>query len=744
MTFGRGTATRLHFATTLFLGAALLFCVEPMVAKMLMPLLGGAPAVWITCMLFFQAVLLLGYGYAHVTTAWLGVRRQAALHLAVLALPLLVLPIHVRAAAATLLSHRETPALPLLGVLAGVVGLPFFVVGATAPLLQKWFSRIGMEDGADPYFLYGASNFGSLLSLAAYPILIEPWVGLADQSRLWTWGYGVLAAFVAVAAVTAIVRGRRGDADSITSVAPGERITFARRARWVFYAFVPSSLLLGVTAYITTDLAPIPLLWLVPLAIYLTTFILVFAKRPPLAHSLMVRVLPFGVTATVMMLIVQASTPMPVILLMHLGAFFVAAMVCHGELAKDRPDSQHLTEFYLWVSVGGVLGGVVNGLLAPSVFDRLLEYPIAVVLAAACRRVPGGTRSPVRRDWAFALGIFVLTLGVVLGGRALHLDTTGHLFPLLFAVPLLLGYAQLASPWRYTLALVATLLGASSYDASVGQTIHRERSFFGIVRVARDLEGRFTQIAHGNTIHGRQRRDSEHRDDPTAYYTRIGPLGQVFDELYAREATAGKPARVAVVGLGAGAMASYARPFETWTYYEIDPIVVRIATDPTYFTFLADAFEGTSRLRIVLGDARVRLEEEPDGSCELLVIDAFSSDAIPAHLLTREAFALYRRKLTPHGLLVAHISNRYLDLYPVLSNLATDAGMDGFIRRDHVIDDAAAALAVGWTASDWVMLVEHGNTPRALAADARWQRFAAGERAPWTDDFSDLVRAFHF
>jgi spermidine synthase len=218
----------------------------------------------------------------------------------------------------------------------------------------------------------------------------------------------------------------------------------------------------------------------------------------------------------------------------------------------------------------------------------------------------------------------------------------------------------------------------------------------------------------------------------------------VFDELYAREATAGKPARVAVVGLGAGAMASYARPFETWTYYEIDPIVVRIATDPTYFTFLADAFEGTSRLRIVLGDARIRLEEEPDGSCELLVIDAFSSDAIPAHLLTREAFALYRRKLTPHGLLVAHISNRYLDLYPVLSNLATDAGMDGFIRRDHVIDDAAAALAVGWTASDWVMLVEHGNTPRALAADARWQRFAAGERAPWTDDFSDLVRAFHF
>ncbi len=735
----RDRGLTLGFGVTLFASAALLFCVEPMVARMLMPLLGGAPAVWITCMLFFQAALLLGYAYAHASIAWLGVRRQAALHLVVVLLPFAVLPIHVRPDSVAALGHAGAPVLPLLGVLAVTVGLPFFVVGATAPLVQKWFSRVSTVAGADPYFLYGASNLGSLLSLAAYPAVIEPWLGLSLQSRLWAWGYGLLAILVGSAAVVALVRAGPEPARALradTAIAP--RLTVLRRVRWVAYAAVPSSLLLGVTAYITSDVAPIPLFWVVPLALYLLTFILVFARRPPLAHAPMVRALPFGVTATVMMLLVQASTPMPLILVVHVATFFVAAMVCHGELARDRPTPEHLTEFYLWVSVGGVVGGIANGLLAPWVFDHLIEYPLALVLAAACRRVAGESTRP-RDDAGFTAGILVLTLGVVALGNALHLDPAGHYFTLLFAAPLFLTYGQLHHPRRYALCMAATLAGGVFYDASIGHTLHVERTFYGIVSVTRDLSSTFVQLAHGNTIHGRQRQ-GELRHEPTAYYTRGGPLGPLMDELHARTPSG---ARVAVVGLGAGAMAAYARPDEAWTYYEINPSVVRIASDPRYFTFLADAFGDSPRLRMVVGDARLRLESAPDAAYDLLVVDAFSSDAIPAHLLTREAFTLYLAKLRPRGLLALHISNRYLDLAPVLSSLAADGGLEGLLRRDREPTDPRAA-DVGWTPSDWAVLLRRGDVPLVLKPRDGWAPFEPARGPPWTDDFSDIVRAIHW
>ncbi len=749
-TAARGAAApeTLAFGVTLFVSASLLFCVEPMVAKMLMPLLGGAPAVWITCMLFFQAALLAGYGYAHATSAWLGVRRQAALHLLLLLVPLLVLPIHVRADAVALLGREERPVLPLLGVLATVVGLPFFVVGATAPLVQKWFSWVSHDQGKDPYFLYGASNLGSLLALAAYPAVIEPRIGLGMQTRLWAWGYGLLVVLVGGCAVAALVRGTPPpvddpalpDADAGGTAAS---ITLARRVRWVAYSFVPSSLLLGVTSYTTTDVAPIPLFWVVPLALYLTTFILVFARRPPLPHKLMVRALPFGATATTMMLVVQASTPMALILVVHLATFFLAAMVCHGDLAEDRPGPAHLTEFYLWVSVGGVLGGVVNGLVAPVVFARLYEYPIALVLALALRRVAREDPwLPTWRDLLFALGVTALTYGVVRVGNLLHLDPTGQVFALVFVVPLFAAYSQLERPQRFALAIAGTLVGGASYDASVGQTLHVERNFFGVASVTRDASGRFTQMAHGNTIHGRQWQDPARRLEPTAYYTRTGPLGQVFDELGAREALDGLAGTVGIVGLGAGGMAPYARPTERWTYYEINPAVVAMAEDRRYFTFLHDVFGDSGRLRVVLGDARLRLGDEPDATYDMLVVDAFSSDAIPAHLLTREALALYARKLTPRGMLVVHISNRYLDLAPVLAALASDAHLVGYIRRDRVAGERAQAD--GWTPSIWAAMVQPGAPMLRISGDERWERFPEVNVAPWTDDFSDLVRAFHW
>jgi hypothetical protein len=749
---GRGVASRavLGFGATLFVSASLLFCVEPMVAKMLMPLLGGAPAVWITCMLFFQAALLAGYAYAHATSARLGGKRQAILHLVVLALPLLVLPIHVRAESVALLGHEERPVLPLLGVLATVVGLPFFVVGSTAPLIQKWFSGVSHDEGKDPYFLYGASNLGSLLALAAYPTVIEPWIGLALQARLWAWGYGLLTLLVGGCAVTVLLTkpaqpNVAGAAEPPPEAAAPEVLTPLRRLRWIAYSFVPSSLLLGVTAYITTDVAPIPLFWVVPLALYLATFILVFAKRPPLSHRLMVRVLPFAATATIMMLLVQASTPMSLILLVHLATFFLAAMVCHGDLAADRPGPTHLTEFYLWVSVGGVLGGVANGLIAPVIFSHLTEYPIALVMALACRRVAVETTwLPTKRDVLFAVGVGVITFAVVQAGNVLHLDPTGQVFALVFIAPLFVAYSQLERPQRFALAIAATLVGGVSYDASVGQVLHVERNFFGVASVSRDPAGRYTQMSHGNTIHGRQWQDPARRLEPTAYYTRSGPLGQVFAELGAREDHDHRPGGgvVGIVGLGAGGMAAYARPTERWTYYEINPAVVSMAEDRRYFTFLSDAFGDSGRLRVIVGDARLRLGDAEDGTYDMLVVDAFSSDAIPAHLLTREAVDVYLHKLTPGGMLVVHISNRYLDLAPVIANLASDAGLVGYIRRDRVAGDRAAAE--GWTPSIWAAMVRKAAPMQVIDKDPRWERFPEGGGAPWTDDFSDLVRAFHW
>ena len=735
-----GVATLARFGVTLFAGATLLFCIEPMVARILMPLLGGAPAVWITCMLFFQAALLLAYAYAHASIAWLGERVQAAVHVVVILLPFVVLPVHISPAAAVKLGHSTAPVFSLLAVLTTSVGLPFFVVGATAPLIQKWFSSIGHPSGRDPYFLYGASNLGSIVGLAAYPALIEPWLGVSRQTGLWRWGYAGLAVLVASCAVTTIVRARPATLADAADPA-GERITWRRRARWVVLAFVPSSFLLGVTSYITTDVAGIPLFWVIPLGLYLLTFILAFARRRLVSQRVIARVLPFGLTATVMLLLMQASTPILLIISIHLATFFIAAMACHGELAEDRPSTSHLTAFYLWISVGGVLGGVINGIVAPAVFDRILEYPLVMVLAAIYGR-PVRSGDGVRPyDWAFGLGMGLMTLGLVLMGKATHLDPSGALAALLFGPPLLLTYSQLERPRRFALGLLGLLAAGTFYTGAIGATLVSTRNFFGVVRVIRDPTGAFVQIVDGNTIHGRQRTDPAHRDDPSGYYTRGGPLGDIFEELRAEHGVDG-PASIAIIGLGAGGMAAYAGPVDQWTYYEINPAVVQIASNPAYFTYLRDAFAGGARLQIVVGDARLRLEDAQDASYDMLLVDAFSSDGIPAHLITREAILLYEKKLVPHGLLVFHISNRYLELAPVLANIATDVGLTGFLRRD--ADAGPTAVEIGWTPSEWAVLVRRPDAPTVLTGDARWKRFPVTRRPPWTDDFSDLLGAYRW
>ncbi|MEO8876761.1 MAG: hypothetical protein ABI461_14305, partial [Polyangiaceae bacterium] len=497
-----------------------------------MPMLGGAPAVWITCMVFFQAVLLAGYTYSHATTAWLGARRQTLLHLGLILLPLLVLPIRIGTHAEHVSVDPNKPISFLLTTLFLGVGLPFFVVSTTAPLLQKWFSHVKPTD-TDPYFLYGASNLGSMLSLAAYPALIEPHFGLFEQASTWRWGYCAFVAMVAVCAV-AVLRAdvRTGPASAATApttvVAPASIATM-RRLRWILLAFVPSSVLLSVTTYITTDIAPVPLFWVIPLGIYLATFVLVFAKKPPLSHVRMTALLPLAISVAALVLILEARTPITFITLVHLITFFLIAMVCHGELAKDRPPPAQLTEFYLWISVGGVLGGIFNGILAPAIFDSIVEYPLVLVLACVCRTVTVDkeTRSRLWVTFAVPVGMGLMMIGLICVSRALHLSHEGMTLRLLVGLPIFLSFPFLNQPIRYALSIGACFVGSALCGGVSGSTIHVERSFFGVVRVTHDETGKFVQIAHGTTIHGAQSLDPALRRVPLTYFTVSGPLGQV-------------------------------------------------------------------------------------------------------------------------------------------------------------------------------------------------------------------------
>lgn len=692
----RGPMTAL-FVLTVLLAAMLLFLVQPMAARMLLPSYGGSPSVWTTCMLFFQIILLAGYAGAHALGRFFSLKWQVII-LALTAIAALgVLPF--RPERLTAPNDLQAPVRALLVSLLVTVGPPLLVLAATAPLLQRWFSSTG---ALNPYALYAASNLGSLAALLGYPFVVEPFLPIAgggrlsSQTMLWSLGY---AGFVLAALATGVLCALRRPVDAAPRRAahqgeigdetrPDAAASWRTRLLWLALAFIPSSAMLGVTLYLTTDVAAVPLLWVLPLSIYLLTYVIAFSGvRIPAVPA---RIVVFVLCAAVALMPFYRYRPHPALAtLVHLSAFFFLALVLHGDLSRARPHRQRLTEFYLWIATGGALGGIFNALVAPWLFNQVLEYPI------------------------------VLVLGCLLATQSRILATL----------------------------LAACFAAAAFFAAPPGRTIHAERTFFGVVKVMR-VEGLSfvlldntgaekgnersipgNVLLHGTTRHGIQMLDPVLRFRTSSYYHVNGPIGSVFRTF----ATTPQISDIGVVGLGTGTLAAYGQKWQRFTFYEIDAAVARIAQNPNYFTYLADS---RAAVKVDLTDGRVGLAHAPPGSLDLLIVDGFSSDAIPIHLLTKEAFAIYVGALRAEGILAIHTTSKFFDLIPVVRAIAGSLGLDGVVWQDLAISDRERVE--GKNTSDWVILARRHETLDPLRRAApQWTPLGAGPNDAshlWTDD----------
>ena len=741
------------FTICLLTSSFLLFLVEPMVAKMVLPLVGGTAAVWTTSVLFFQTVLLIGYAYSHWVAMRLEWRWQALLHALVLLAPIMVLPIHLIPGWEPPTSG--SPVLWLVMLLSVTVGLPFFVVSTTSPLIQHWFSRTGHPHAADPYFLYGASNLGSALGLLSYPALIEPFLGLRAQAQFWRVGYLVFvvlavlcllaAAWVRSSFITGPLEKRTAGPDHETG-AEEKPITWRRRLRWILLAAVPSTWMLAVTSYFSTAIRPIPLLWVIPLALYLFSFAIVFARRPLASRYWLNRLFPFYALPVLGMVLLGGGGPFLALAILHFGAFFLGALLCHGELAADRPDVSHLTEFYWWLAVGGAIGGLLTALVAPYVFNDFIEYPLAIIGAALLR--PALARGGDARSRLADIGVpaaLVAGLLIVIGmmsvsGVLRQLDrqvltsasTGSDLLRVLvvFAIPAAVSAAFTTRPVRFGLTTAAMLL-LSLVPLGSNPVILQERDFFGVHKVVTDPAATLHALIDGGTIHGVQLLDPRTRDEPAAYYARSGPVGDVF----AAQQPFDGDWNMAVIGLGAGTVACYARPQQRWTFYEIDPVVARVARDPAMFTYLRDC---TPQAEVILGDGRLTIATAADHRYGLIMVDAFGSDSVPVHLVTREAIQLYLTKLQPDGVLLFNISNKYVNLGAVLASEAGALSLASYERADTTVTPADAAA--GKFPSDWVVMARSAEALGDIPLKPTWRALKANPRDPvWTDDFSNVL-----
>lgn len=733
------------FASTLFVSAMLLFSVQPMFAKMVVPRLGGAPSVWAVAMCFFQAVLLLGYCYAHLLTRLVPASWATIIHLLVCAIAFFFLPLSLPD------GWEQAPGtytqLWLIGLFAVSVGWPFFAVSANAPLLQAWFGRTGHPHASDPYFLYGASNIGSMVALLGYPVIMEPAIGLSSQGLVWTAGFAVLTLCIAGCGWLMFANARArdleiSDAGMAGAVPDSSKPVWRDRLGWIALAFVPSGLLVAFTTHITTDVASAPFLWIIPLALYLLTYILVFRDPPRPSMALLLKLQPFFVAGALLSYAVTGVAGWLIGVVGGTGAFFTIAMICHRTMYERRPGVAHLTEFYLWMSFGGVLGGIFTALLAPVIFPVVIEYPLLLLLGLLCRQDVMNSKlmRSVRANLVLVSAVALCSFAAALILPRLFEGASGSpLFAATAAIAIASAVAAIKAReklFAIVSALVAIVI-LQPHDYASGYV---ERSFFGVHRVLISQDGSYRLLQHGTTIHGGQRLVGKDGGDltgkrpvPATYYHPQGPMNRMVG--LARDLKpAGQTFTAGVIGLGSGALACAAQPGENWRFYEIDPVVVKIARDPAHFSYMSSCQPNAPT---IIGDARLTVAKEPAGLFDYLLVDAFSSDTVPVHLLTREAVAMYLTRVSADGLLVMHISNKFLDLAPVLE--AAIAGMDGVhgvtitdLREDPTFDS---------TSSRVVVIARSAKALEGITGFSSVEAFGEPEVAAWTDDFSNILGA---
>ena len=729
MTSNSSRKVPILFAVTTFLGSGLLFLVQPMIAKAILPLAGGTPAVWNTCVFFFQTVLLLGYGYGMLLTTRLRHGQQILTHL-ILLLTGVVASSLLFVAIVAPAPGQSNYAWWVLQYLTITVGWIVLLLSANSIILQRWFATTTN----DPYYLYSASNAGSFVALLAYPFLLEPYLNLTQQKRIWAI---LFVAFVIAVFACAVMTRKNQLPTTVVEEISDFALSLNRKLRWLFLAFVPSSLMLGVTTYITTDIAPTPLFWIIPLAIYLLAFTLAFARQQWVSTIGLMRWLPGAAILLTLVYAAKATQPAWLLVLVHLLFFTLAALLCHQLLAEDRPSVQHLPEFYVWIAFGGLLGGLFNALLAPVIFNALTEYPLTIVLTCLVLPLNSNVFSDTReqgRSLLFAIGIGALVAALSWFVSGLQIGMMERV-ALVFAVPLIfINHVMTANPLRLAFALAAVLIGSIFFTPDIAKTLVAERNYFGALTVTLDRNRNARSLYLGTTIHGTQNLTLGKQCEPLSYFHKTGPVGQIFAAYNAKPATP----NVAVIGLGTGAMAAYANKGQRWTIYEINPLVIKLARDTGHFTYLhlcANAPVG-----IVEGDARHTLTQAATEQYGLIMMDAFNSDAIPVHLLTQEALDLYLSKLAPGGLLAFQISNRHLDLHPVLANLAKTRNLIclGFDDRDENI-------SIGKEASTWVVMARSREDLGSLATKPNWQVVPENARIKvWRDDYSNLLQVLRW
>ncbi len=738
MSARRNSLVLIVYTSAIFVSALLLFSVQPLFTKMVLPRLGGSPAVWSVAMVFFQSLLLAGYAYAHFLMTVRNRMIPVVVHLALLVVALLTLPLSIANGWGTPPSSGY--AIWLLGLFVVSIGLPFFALAANNPMLQAWFVRTGHPDGPDPYFLYASSNIGSFLALLSYPVLLEPMFTLRTQNLMWTGGYGLLILLIAGCGfllwrspAVAVSDDAAGDAD-----APAP--SWVLRLRWIFLAAVPSGLLIAVTVHISTDVAAAPLLWVLPLSLYLLTWVLVFQSRPLLPHSWMLMLQPLAIAGIIVLLAVGGEQNLLLTLGGHQLCFFIIAMACHGELARTRPPSRYLTGFYVALSFGGMVGGLFAGLVAPFTFSWVAEYPILLVLAALCRP-PEDERWPRWTRWTWPL-IAVLAVALIVpayGTGTLNAwleDNRVALAAVPAVICVLLAVGLQASRWKVAAVVALAVVLIRIYPADEGR-VETVRSFFGVHKIVETPHGQYHVLMHGTTIHGAEKILNDDgtpvtgRPEPISYYHKDGGIGQAIEAIRTRK---GGPIRVAVIGLGAGTLTCAAQPGENWTFFEIDQTMVDTARDPKKFSFIQSCMPD---LQPVMGDARLTFAKQPDGIYDLIIVDAYSSDAIPIHLATEEAMAIYKEKLAPQGAVVMHVSNRHLELASVVVGIADENDMKSWVYNEDSGRDNEYIFA-----TNVVISAREEADVGTLAANSSWALTEPEDhQRVWTDDYSNVLGA---